>query len=288
MPVASPPSLVGPGGTVGHYENFPVASVLTPAAIRPAVVAIYRFARTADDLADEGEATASERRRDLLAFRMDLQSVANGRAPSTRWRAVFDPLAAAIERHALPVHLLDDLLDAFLQDVDTTRYADRPALVDYCRRSANPVGRLLLHLYRIDDPTSLSRSDDICTALQLANFWQDLGRDVRQGRLYIPEADCRQAGVEPEAVASGEDSPALRALVRREVAWARETMLAGAPLVHTLGGRAGLELRLVVQGGLRVLERIDRLGGGTLAARPVLGWRDAPALAWRALAMRAR
>ena len=288
IPIASPPSLLGPGATVGHYENFPVASALTPPAIRPAVVAIYRFARTADDLADEGDAPAEQRRRDLLAYRADLQAVASGAAPSARWAAVFQPLAAAIARHRLPVPLLDDLLDAFLQDVDTVRYADRAALLDYCRRSANPVGRLLLHLHGIDDTAALARSDAICTALQLANFWQDLGRDVRQGRLYIPEADCRAAGLDPESIAAGHDTPAVRALVRREAAWARETMQAGAPLVHTLPGRSGLELRFVVQGGLRILERIDRLDGGTLLTRPVLGWRDAPTLLRRVLAMRAR
>lgn len=288
MPTASPAPLLGPGSTVGHYENFPVASVLTPRAIRPAVVAIYRFARTADDLADEGDAPAAERRADLLAYRADLHAVAAGRAPSARWAAVFGPLAGAMERHALPAALLDDLLDAFLQDVHTVRYADRAALLDYCRRSANPVGRLLLHLYGIGDAASLERSDAICTALQLANFWQDLGRDVRAGRLYVPEADCRAAGVDPEALAAGRDGAAVRALVRHEVAWARETMRRGAPLVHAVPGRAGLELRVVVQGGLRVLERIDRLDGGTLATRPVLGARDAPAILWRAITMGAR
>lgn len=288
IPVASPPSLLGPGATVGHYENFPVASILTPAVIRPAVIAIYRFARTADDLADEGDAPPEQRRRELLAYRSDLLAVGAGRASSPRWASVFEPLAGAIARHRLPVPLLDDLLDAFLQDVDTTRYADRAALLDYCRRSANPVGRLLLHLHGIADATALARSDSICTALQLANFWQDLGRDVRQGRLYIPEADCRAAGIDPESIAAGQDGPAVRALVRHEVHWARETMRAGAPLVHALPGRSGLELRFVVQGGLRILERIDRLDGGTLGTRPVLGWRDAPALLWRALAMQAR
>lgn len=287
MPVASPPSLVGPTATVGHYENFPVASLLTPPAMRPAIVAIYRFARTADDIADEGDAPAEQRRRDLCAYRADLLAVAAGRLPSARWASVFGPLAAALERHALPPSLLDDLLSAFLQDVDTRRYADRPALLDYCRRSADPVGRLLLHLHGIADPASLRRSDDICTGLQLTNFWQDLGRDVRHGRLYVPEADCCAAGVDPDALAAGVDAPAVRALVRHEVAWARERLLAGAPLVHTVPGRAGLELRFVVQGGLRILERIDRLDGRTLAARPVLGWRDAPRLLWRALAMRA-
>jgi squalene synthase HpnC len=285
VPSASSPPLVGPGSTVGHYENFPVASILTPPALRPAVVALYRFARTADDLADEGEAPAEARRRDLLAYRADLHAAAAGRGPSERWASVFCPLGAAIARHALPVPLLDDLLDAFLQDTGNPRHADRRALLDYCRRSANPVGRLLLHLYGIDDTASLAQSDAICTALQLANFWQDLGRDARHGRLYLPEADCRAAEVDPDAVLAGRDSPELRALVRQEVQWTRDTMLRGAPLARRVPGRAGWELRVVVQGGLRVLERIDRLDGGTLAGRPVLGWRDAPPILWRVLAM---
>ena len=285
VPSASSPPLVGPGSTVGHYENFPVASILTPPAIRPAVVAIYRFARTADDLADEGDAAPDARRADLLAYRADLHAVAAGRAPSERWQAVFAALGEAIARHALPVPLLDDLLDAFVQDTDNPRHADRRALLDYCRRSANPVGRLLLHLYRIDDTASLAQSDAICTALQLANFWQDLGRDARHGRLYLPLEDCRAAEVDPEAVLAGRDSPELRALVAQEVQWARDTMRRGAPLARRVPGRAGWELRFVVQGGLRVLERIEGLGGSTLLERPVLGWRDAPAIVWRSLAM---
>ena len=270
---------------VDHYENFPVASLLCPAALRPAVEAIYGFARTADDIADEGDAAAEARLADLADYRRDLVAAAAGTPTSPRWRPVFEPLAAAIERHRLPVGLLDDLLDAFTQDVTTVRYADRALLLDYCRRSANPVGRLLLHLYGIADADALLRADAICTALQLANFWQDLGSDARHGRLYVPEADCRRHGVYAATLLSGQDSDATRALVLELVAWARGLMHFGAPLVHAIPGRAGWELRLVVQGGLRVLERIEGLGGATLTARPKLGWRDAPAIAWRALRM---
>ena len=271
---------------VDHYENFPVASLLCPAALRPAVEAIYWFARTADDIADEGDAAAAARLADLADYRRDLASVAAGAPASQRWPGVFVPLATAIERYRLPVDLLDDLLDAFTQDVTTVRYADRASVLDYCRRSANPVGRLLLCLYGITDADALLRSDGICTALQLANFWQDLGHDARQGRLYIPEADCRRHGVDPVALLAGQDSDATQALVLELVAWTRGLMQYGAPLVHAIPGRSGWELRLVVQGGLRVLERIESLHGATLTARPKLGWRDAPAIAWRALRMR--
>ncbi len=270
---------------VEHYENFPVASLLCPPALRPTVEAIYAFARTADDIADEGVALPGERLEALAAYRQALAAAAAG-SPTGRWPEVFAPLARAIERHRLPVELLDALLDAFIQDVSVSRYADRPAVLDYCRRSANPVGRLLLHLYGIRGPAELARSDAICTALQLANFWQDLGGDTQRGRLYLPEADCRRHGVDPLDLLAGKESEATRRLVLDAVAWARGLMLFGAPLVHAVPGRAGWELRLVVQGGLRVLERIDLLGGATLLQRPKLGWADAPKIAWRALAMR--
>ena len=269
-----------------HYENFPVASWLCPPALRPAVRAIYAFARTADDIADEGDATPAARLEALAAFRADLERVGCGRPPSSRWPEVFLPLARAIDEHALPGAQLAALLDAFEQDVVKSSYADRDELLAYCRRSANPVGRLLLHLYGIGDATALARSDAICTALQLANFWQDLGVDTARDRLYVPEADCRRFELEPRQVLARQDSPRLRALVVELVAWTRELMLAGAPLAHTVPGRAGLELRLVVQGGLRILERIDQLQGATLRQRPTLGWKDAPMLAWRALTMR--
>jgi squalene synthase HpnC len=273
--------------SVAHYENFPVASWLCPPALRAPIEAIYRFARTADDIADEGAATPAERVADLAAFRADLLATAAGRDPSPRWPGVFGPLAHAIAVHRLPVALLDDLLDAFGQDALQQRYADRAELLDYCRRSANPIGRLLLHLYGIADARSLARSDAICTALQLANFWQDLGLDASRGRLNVPAADARRHGVGSDELLARRDSERSRALVGDLVAWARTLMLAGAPLVHTVRGRAGWELRLVVQGGLRVLERVDRLGGATLATRPALGWSDAPAIGWRALNMRA-
>ena len=272
--------------SVDHYENFPVASWLCPPQLRPPIVAIYRFARTADDIADEGEATPGERLAVLAAFRADLMAIAAGGAPSPRWPDVFGPLAIQLAQRRLPVTLLADLLDAFAQDAAQTRYADRGALLDYCRRSANPIGRLLLHLYGIDDAGALARSDAICTALQLANFWQDLGVDAGRGRLYVPRADAVRHGVETEELLARRDSVRVRALVADLVAWARELMLSGAPLVDAIGGRAGWELRFVVQGGLRVLEKIDRLAGGTLIARPTVGAADAPVLAWRALTMR--
>ncbi|MBK6862511.1 MAG: squalene synthase HpnC [Ideonella sp.] len=272
--------------SVDHYENFPVASWLCPPALRPAVRAIYAFARTADDLADEGTATRDERLAALTAYERDLHAACAGQALSPRWREVFVPLGPVIARHRLPPVLFTDLLDAFRQDLTQTRYADRAQLLDYCRRSANPVGRLLLHLYGVADAQALRKSDAICSSLQLANFWQDLSIDTARGRLYIPRADCERHGVAAADLLARRDSPMARALIGEMVAWTRRLMLEGAPLVHRVAGRAGWELRLVVQGGLRILQRIEQRGFDALLQRPCLHWHDAPTLAWRALRMR--
>ncbi len=274
--------------SVDHYENFPVASLLCPPALRPPITAIYHFARTADDIADEGEAPAAERLQALSDYRHELRIVAAGQAPGPRWARVFRPLAVEMRRHALPLPLLTDLLDAFAQDTQNPPYPDRPALLDYCRRSANPIGRLLLHLHGIADDEALRRSDAICTALQLINFWQDLGVDGPRGRHYVPQADRERHRVPLADLAACRDSPAARALVRELCGWAAGLMHDGAPLVHRLPGRAGWELRVVVQGGLRILEKIAAMDHATLLQRPTLGAHDAPRLLWRALRMKAR
>jgi squalene synthase HpnC len=273
---------------VDHYENFPVASWLCPPRLRPAVAAIYWFARTADDIADEGDATPQQRLDSLAAYRADLHAAAAGRPPSDRWPAVFTPLSQAIDAWRLPVPALLDLLSAFEQDIVKTRdaagYADRAGLLDYCRRSANPVGRLMLHLYGVDDTASLARSDAICTSLQLVNFWQDLSQDLPRGRRYLPEQDCRAHGVDPLAPASAPVAQRT-ALVREQCAWARDLMREGAPLVHRVPGRAGWELRGVVQGGLRILDRIEGLGFDTFHQRPRLRALDALVIGARMVRM---
>lgn len=272
--------------SVDHYENFPVASVLCPPALRPAITAIYGFARTADDLADEGAAPGAQRLADLAAYRADLHAIIEGSTPSTRWAPVFEALRSTLQRHALPTTPLTDLLDAFEQDVVKHRYADRLELLDYCRRSANPVGRLLLHLYGIDDAASLRQSDSICTALQLANFWQDLGVDAASGRLYVPASDAARHGVDLEQLLLRVDGPKLHALLAELVDWTADMMKTGAPLALSVPGRAGWELRLVVQGGLRILQKIQQAGYKTLLQRPKLRAYDVPLLLWRAAWMR--
>ena len=271
--------------SVNHYENFPVASVLCPPAIRPAVVVIYHFARTADDLADEGDASAPTRLADLAAYRADLIAVDSDRAPSERWAAVFEPLALRRKQYGLPAALLHDLLDAFEQDVHNPPYPDRPALLDYSRRSANPIGRLLLHLYGVQDADALRQADAVCTALQLINFWQDLSVDGPRGRQYVPQTDLHEHGVSRAELQACVDSPRSRALVRALCLWARSLMLEGAPLAMRIPGRAGWELRLVVQGGLAILERINQMDHASLARRPKLSAADLPVLAWRAARM---
>jgi len=274
---------------VEHYENFPVASWLCPRRLRSPVAAIYWFARTADDLADEGEAPAARRLADLETYRNDLQACFRGAPDSGRWPAVFPALRGAIDAFALPQEPLARLLDAFAQDVRKTAaaegYADRGELLAYCSRSASPVGRLLLHLYGVHEPAALARSDAICSALQLINFWQDLGVDVPRGRYYLPAEDCRAFGLDPQAPQTWAAHPRAAELVASLCAWARELMLTGAPLVQRVPGRAGWELRLVVQGGLRVLHRIERLHYRTLQQRPKLGPADLPGMLWGAARM---
>jgi squalene synthase HpnC len=270
---------------IQHYENFPVASLLCPARLRPPIAAIYHFARTADDIADEGTASPAERLAALAAFRADLNAVKKGLAVSERWPSVFAKLGPMLHQWQLPVRLLTDLLSAFEQDVVKTRYANQEELLDYCRRSANPIGRLLLHLYGLNDAEALAQSDSICTALQLVNFWQDLSEDIPRGRIYLPAAMQARHGVTETELFRQQNSSNTRALVAESVGWARQLMRQGAPLVKKVPGRAGWELRLVVQGGLRIAERIEQLDFATLQQRPVIGKRDALIMGWRAFWM---
>ena len=273
-----------------HYENFPVASLLCPPRLRPPIAAIYRFARTADDIADEGQASATERLADLAAFRADLAAVACGRPHSGRWPEAFDGLAGTIAQWSLPTDLLDDLLLAFEQDVRYTAqarwYCTQAELLNYCRRSANPVGRLLLHLYGISDEQSLLQSDAICSALQLINFWQDLSVDIPRGRYYLPLDACASHGVETSDLLSLRPSTNATNLIATHADSTRALMLKGTPLPLRIPGRAGWELRLVVQGGLRILDRVAQKGYTTLSERPTLRKGDLALMLWRALWMK--
>ncbi len=288
------PTAMPPVQPINHYENFPVASWLCPANLRAPISAIYHFARTADDIADEGDATAAQRLSDLETYRKDLQQAAQAvPVPSQRWPQIFADLHRAIHTFKLPIGPLEDLIDAFVQDtqktVEGSGYANQADLLDYCRRSANPVGRLLLHLYGITDALALQRSDAICSALQLINFWQDLSLDLPRKRYYLPYDACAAYHVDQASLSAcvnnGTQSQNATDLIAACAQSARALMLFGAPLVHQVPGRAGWELRLVVQGGLRILDRIAALHYTTLVRRPVLRKWDYAVMLWRALWM---
>lgn len=266
--------------SVGHYENFPVASLVLPRGLRQPVAAIYAFARSADDIADEGDASPAERLAELDRFRHQLRAIEAGRTPDS---PVFQRLAQAIRDHGLPIQPFRDLLDAFSQDVVKQRYADFDELLDYCRRSANPIGRLMLHLYRATSDKNLTRSDCICSSLQLINFWQDVAIDWRKPRIYLPQQDLARFSVSEDQIAAGRIDDNWRYLMRFQTDRARELMMRGAPLGATLPGRIGLELRMVIAGGLRILDKIEAVDFDVFSRRPRLRAQDWPLLSWRAL-----
>jgi len=265
-----------------HYENFPVASILLPATLRRPIAAIYRFARAADDIADEGDAGDGERLEGLSAYRAQLARIERHEPPTD---PAFDELAEVIGQWQLPLQLFTDLLDAFAQDVVKKRYADYAELLDYCRRSANPVGRLLLHLVGGTSAQNLERSDCICTALQLINFWQDIGVDWQKGRVYLPQNELARFAVDEQQIADARWDSAWAALLAFQVDRSRRLMHQGAPLVWQLPGRMGWEIRFTVHGGLRILDKIDRARGDVFRARPLLGPADWLHIAGRTLFM---
>lgn len=269
---------------VDHYENFPVASLLLPSRLREPVEAIYAFARSADDVADEGDAAPVARLARLHDYRQALEACARGAAVNDASLApMFERLGRAIRAHALPVQRLRDLLDAFAQDVGKTRYCDFAELKDYCRRSADPVGRLLLCLYAAETPENLRRSDAICTSLQLINFCQDVAIDWQKQRIYLPQDDMLRFGVSADDIAAGRCDERWQALMSFQLERARAMMVDGAPLARALPGRIGWELRLIVLGGLRIIEAIETASYDVFRHRPVLGKHDWLRLGWRAL-----
>jgi squalene synthase HpnC len=265
---------------VSHYENFPVASLLLPPRFRDPVAWIYRFAREADDFADEGDTPDAERLAQLERFREQLRRLERGEPPEIEW---FSTLAAVIAEHRLPFSAFYDLLSAFSQDVTRKRYASHAEVLDYCRRSANPVGRLLLHVFDRASEQNLQWSDAICTALQLINFWQDVELDYTKGRVYLPQDDMERHGVTDRQIAERRTDDSWRALIGFQIERSRALMLSGAPLGRELPGRIGLEIRATVQGGLRVLEKLEGADYDMFRYRPVLKWHDWPVILVRAL-----
>jgi squalene synthase HpnC len=300
-----------------HYENFPVASRLLPRRMRPHVAAVYAFARAADDFADEGDRSSEARLALLAAWRerlVDCVSPDNaGLHPSTllgvtlsepldasrgesKGQAcaaadsdnIFLALGSTIRSCRLHVSLFDDLLSAFRQDVTTTRYETWDDLFDYCRRSANPVGRLVLGIAGVEDEALARSSDAVCTALQLTNFWQDLARDWRKGRLYLPLEDCRREGADLVDLDAGRLTPAWRNVLRGAGSRTAERFERGRAVCDGVDGRLGFELRLTWLGGRRILSRLERADYDVFHRRPALGAPDVPVLLWQATAWRAR
>jgi squalene synthase HpnC len=265
---------------VGHYENFPVASLLVPKRLRAPIEVIYHFARSADDIADEGNEGPDVRLARLSVYRAELDRIASGETPRA---ALFADVAKIVREYALPLQLFKDLLEAFSQDVTKKRYADFAELADYCRRSANPVGRLLLHLFKRTAERDVGQSDAICTALQLINFWQDVELDYAMGRVYLPQDDMARHGVSETHIAQRVCDERWRALLAFQVARARAMIVSGLPLARSLSGRVGLEIRATVQGGLRILEKIERSDYDVFRRRPVLQRFDWPLVLLRAV-----
>jgi len=269
-----------------HYENFPVASRLLPRAMRPHVAAVYAYARVADDIADEGSAPAAERQVQLAAWQRRLHAaVAVERAadaPHEHEDLIVIALAHSIRWLDLPIALFDDLLSAFAQDTMTTRYASWSEVLDYCRRSANPVGRLVLRIAGYRDDALDRSSDALCTALQLTNFWQDLGRDWRAGRLYVPREVVSACGADEQELNGDRLTAPWRAALARCISETARHFRAGRAVCDGVRGRLRYELRLTWLGGCRTLERVEGAGAALLADRPTLGARDLPVILWRA------
>ncbi|MBC3871234.1 squalene synthase HpnC [Undibacterium oligocarboniphilum] len=253
--------------SVDHYENFPVASLLLPSSLRPAVEVIYAFARSADDIADEGDALPGQRLAALAEYEAELDRIERGQHSDS---ALFARLAHIIRQHSLRLQSFRDLLSAFRQDVQTTRYDNFAQLQDYCSRSANPVGRIMLELYQRNTPDNIRSADAICTALQLINFWQDVAIDWQKQRVYLPQEDLRHFGVSEQQIGAQQLNPAWQQLMAFQTRRAHDLMQSGAGLARHLPGRIGWELRLVVQGGLRIIEKIDRVQGDVFRHRPRL------------------
>lgn len=258
--------------SVNHYENFPVGSMILPRRLRTPVHAIYAFARTADDFADEGSDSSETRLQNLQNLEAELDLIKAGKTPKT---ALMQRLQReAVLPFAMPLEPFYDLLSAFKQDVVKTRYQNFGELVDYCRRSANPIGRMMLHLYGEHDAASIAQSDGICTALQLINFWQDVAIDWQKGRVYIPQDDLAKFNVSETQIAESKADFAFQRLMAHECGRAFNMLKAGSPLGKTLKGRIGMELRMIVVGGQLILQKLDGSKYDVFNQRPVLDKKD--------------
>jgi hydroxysqualene synthase len=271
-----------------HYENFPVASRLLPKAMRPHIAAVYAFARAADDFADEGTIEPAERYRRLDAWKARLHAPSPDPASTDADDRVFAAVAQTRQQCGLEMAPFDDLLSAFRQDVETRRYATWSGVLDYCRRSANPVGRLVLGIAGHRGAAVEQASDALCTALQLANFWQDFGVDFRRGRIYLPAEISGRRRAQEGDLAAGRWTAEWRESLDEAVRRTRVLFADGRPVADLVAGRLRFELRLTWLGGMLILERAAEAGRDPLASRPALGAGDAAGLLWGAVSWRGR
>lgn len=263
-----------------HYENFPVASFLLPKRLREPIALIYAFARQADDFADEGDLLPEQRLELLNGFKAELERIQQNIQPNTE---LFIALQAAISKHQLPIQPFYDLLDAFSQDVTKTRYQDFGEVMHYCRRSANPVGRLMLSLYKADSPKNIGMADAICSALQLINFLQDIAIDIQKDRIYLPQDELQKYKVTEAQIADGDASGTWSLLMELQINRTRKLLQSGAPLGLALPGRMGLEMRMIIAGGERILKKLHQAHGNVFEYRPKLSKKDWLYMAYRAL-----
>ncbi len=252
-----------------HYENFRVVSFLLPARLHQDFHNLYAFCRWADDLGDELGGPA-ESLRWLEWWRLHLERMFAGEAA----HPVFVALEETVRRHRLPIEPFADLISAFVRDQTIHRYQTCEELLGYCRHSANPVGRLVLNLCGYDDAERQRLSDATCTALQLANFWQDVAVDLGKGRIYIPQEVMRRHGYSMEALERRDQNASFRLVMRELVGWARGFFRQGRPLAGMVGARLALDLDLFSRGGLRLLEKIEKQDYTVLERRPVVSRRD--------------
>lgn len=272
-----------------HYENFPVASRLLPARMRPHIAAIYAFARYADDMADEGQRSATDRLADLDLWERRLDRVVrDGHIDPGPRAEVFVAVGHSITECRLPLDLFHDLLSAFRQDVVVKRYATWEQLLDYCRRSANPVGRLVLRIAGYDRADLDAASDAVCTALQLTNFWQDVEIDRRKGRLYVPASIWQNAGAREEDLDARRLTPAWRAALADVTQRTRALFAVGRPVADGVSGRLRYELRATWLGGTRILDKLEAADFDMFTHRPTLTRTDVPVIAWQTLRWRTR
>ena len=263
-----------------HYENFPVASRLLPKHLRMPIAVIYAFARRADDFADEGDLTNKERLAALTDFSNKLDLIEQDKEVND---TTFIALADVIKQHQLPISLFHDLLTAFKMDVTKARYANFGEVMEYCRYSANPVGRLLLHLNNAATPQNLGYSDAVCSALQLTNFLQDISQDLEESdRIYIPQDEMEKYGVSEDDIRNKLTNPASRNLIQFQIERTRKLMQAGAPLGKVLKGRMGLELRMTIMGGSRILYKLNQQHEDVFS-RPRLNKWDIVWVIWKAI-----